>query len=194
MGNKVSLYFDEKEAFDNNHKYIKKKIILYRGHYNMYELCIVYNGKITPCLDTIDVNDGSNKYRFVNGKLHNESEPSLITYKGNYIHWYKNGLLHRENGPAIIGYGRCYWYHEGLLNGYGLQPSIYYHGYIDKPHPSKEYHKKGKAYTLFQLQKYGKIIFRHLFKYYIKRRRIAVSKILQENGCIVFPGLIEMII
>lgn len=49
----------------------------------------------------------------VNGKLHNENGPAVITSFGRK-EWLINGLLHRLNGPAVeYGNDRKEWWIEG---------------------------------------------------------------------------------
>ena len=43
-----------------------------------------------------------NIYWYVDGKLHREDGPAMITHNGSE-YWYKNDQLHREDGPAILG-------------------------------------------------------------------------------------------
>src|ERR1700691_3278563 len=54
----------------------------------------------------------SDKGYCINGKLHREDGPAIITSFGNRF-YYVNGKLHIEDGPAIIRKNRIIYYLNG---------------------------------------------------------------------------------
>lgn len=189
MGNKqIKCYTSEEDAINDNYYFIKTNVII--GSYLNWKIYSVYNSKCQLNLDKIEVKYNDYKLIFENGVLHSDIKPAVY-HKLSHC-WFKNGIIHREDGPAFYSkdFNSSLWMYNGWMSSYGLNSVIILHS-----HPLHNlYFKKGKKYKLWQLRTYGRIIFRALYKYYIMKKRKIVSQTLQENGCIVFPGLIDLIV
>jgi antitoxin component YwqK of YwqJK toxin-antitoxin module len=58
------------------------------------------------------------EYYYKNGELHSYNDEPAINFKDGHQEWYKNGLLHRDSDlPAIVSHnGRKEWYQNGQLH------------------------------------------------------------------------------
>ena len=64
----------------------------------------------------VQVDDGGNKFWYLNDRLHREDGPAVEEVDGAKI-WYLNGRLHRTDGPAIESTdGSKRWYLNGWLH------------------------------------------------------------------------------
>lgn len=63
----------------------------------------------------IDMRQGWIKYgvyncHYVDDKLHNDNDPSIINMADGTKQWFKHGKRHREDGPALIKSVHKYWF------------------------------------------------------------------------------------
>ena len=59
---------------------------------------------------TVEVDENGNKHWYLDGKLHREDGPTIVTVDGTKF-WHRHGKLHREDGPAIeLVDGTKSWY------------------------------------------------------------------------------------
>ena len=58
---------------------------------------------------------GREKHHYVNGKLHNDNGPAIISKR--HKEWRKQNKLHREDGPAIecVNGDNAWWYNGECL-------------------------------------------------------------------------------
>ncbi len=64
------------------------------------------------------IDSESNKYWFLNGKLHREDGPAVECANGTK-YWYLNGQRHREDGPAVeYANGSKLWFLNGQKYSY----------------------------------------------------------------------------
>jgi len=64
----------------------------------------------------VKVDDGGNKFWYLNGKCHREDGPAIEYADGNKF-WYLNGQRHRTDGPAVeYADGTKLWYLNGKFH------------------------------------------------------------------------------
>jgi hypothetical protein len=92
-----------------------------------------------------EVDKAGNQRWYLNGKLHREDGPAIITK--NDMLWYLNGKRHREDGPAIILYGGIekFWWHYDMRHRIGGPAVIIYH--INGYYVYEEYWVYGIRYS-----------------------------------------------
>lgn len=104
---------------------------------------------------------------------------------------FENGLLHDNDNPAFISDHYKIWYYKGQTHRCGLNAAFYN---TSKYYKYYKYYKNGKRYELWQLRNYGRIILRCLLKNFNIKKKKALLQALLENNCIIFPGLIDLIV
>lgn len=73
-------------------------------------------GKCKNFSDGIHVDIEGDTYYIVNGQVHRDDGPALISRNGNTF-WYQNGEYHREDGPAVDYIdGEKIWCQHGLIH------------------------------------------------------------------------------